>query len=1223
MPKDVSISPQGSPQFVHLHCHTHYSLLDGANRIDELVGKAKELNQPAVAITDHGNMFGVIEFYSAAKAAGVKPIIGLEAYIAPSDRRLKEAVRVVGAGPEGAKETNYHLLLLAMNNTGYRNLLKLTSIAYREGFYYKPRIDREVLEQFNEGLICTSTCLGAEIPQALMNHNRAAAEEVAEWYLKVFGPERFFIELQDHGIGAQRTINPELIDIANRRGVGLIATNDVHYLRKEDADPHDVLLCISTRALQSDADRMKFETSEFYLKSAVEMAALFPSQPESLSNTLMIAEKCNVELDFKKRHTPVYHPPKEKTPEEYLRELVYQGAVERYCGSNDENASSSKSRKAPKGESDKEWEKKALLLSAEIRERIDYELEVIQSKGFASYFLIVWDFVHYARSKGIPAAARGSGCSSVVAYCLYLSQPDPLHYGLYFERFMDPDRDEMPDIDIDICQDGREEVIQYVRNKYGHVAQIITFGTLKARAAIRDVCRVMGVPLNEADQLAKLVPEELKMTLDKALSQEPELKKLYDGDERIRRVLDIGRRVEGLARHAGVHAAGIVIAEEPLDNLLPLYQQPNTEVVITQFEGPTVEKVGLLKMDLLGLRTLSVLALACKLVEKNHGVKIDVERLDLTDPRVYRIFANGETKGVFQFESGGMRDVLMKMRPNRIEDLIAANALYRPGPMQYIDAYIARKHGEAWKAAHPIMADVLDETYGIMVYQEQVARVAIQLGGIERKRAFRLAKAISKKKTSMIEAERPPFIEGANKQGLKADAANSIFDDIIKFGDYAFNKAHSTGYAIVAFQTAYIKAYYPVEFMAALLTYEMGVTEKVVEYIEECRRLEIDVRPPDIHTSDVDFTAVHPSAGAKGFLRFGLAAIKGVGEKAVRCIVEARSSGGPFKDLYDFCERVDPAVVNRGVTEAMIKAGAFDSTGAMRKAQIIALEQAMQAAASAARDRQSGQLNMFGGLDDGHRAHASISTEEWSEAEMLAHEKSVLGYYVTKNPLAQHEKTLRAYATMDCAGIADFHNDKADVILGGMISRIRMVTTKNGRNAGSKLAVLMFEDTTGSVEAVVFSEQLDQYRDLIGPDKLVFLKGKVDRRREDPSLRVSEVYSLEEGPAKLSEALMISLDARATEEGVLEKLRKICQAHPGRRPFYLRLETPGQMKAVIRCGQDVMVNDGPGFVSDVRTLLGEESVEFVSPRRLSVTPSVTKLKPAVREEEEVLSLSEN
>jgi DNA polymerase-3 subunit alpha len=1142
--------------FVHLHVHTHYSLLDGANRIDELIASVKDMAMPAVAITDHGNMFGAIEFYKTAKAAGVKPIMGMEAYIAPGDRRHKEPVK-------GNGETNYHLLLLAMNLTGYKNLLKLASIGYLEGFYYKPRIDRETLAAHSEGLICTSTCLGAEIPQALVHHDRAAAEDIADWYLKTFGPERFYIELQDHGIEDQRMINPELVEIAQRKGVGLIVTNDVHYLRHEDVEAHDVLCCISTRALLSDTDRFKFPTDQFFLKTPEQMAGLFPKYPEAMANTLSIAERCNVEFDFKKRYTPVYRPPDQKSAEDYLRELVYTGAQERYG-----------------------------QISDELRERIDYELQVISSKGFSSYFLICWDFVHYARSRGIPCGARGSGCSSVVAFCLHLSQPDPLLYGLYFERFMDPDRDEMPDIDIDICQDGREEVIAYVREKYGHVAQIITFGTLKAKAAIRDVCRVFGVPLADADRIAKLVPEELKMTLEKAVAQEPELGRLYREDPQVRKVIDIGKRIEGLARHAGVHAAGVVIADEPLDGLLPLYKATGSDATITQFEGPTVEAVGLLKMDFLGLRTLSVLALACKLIEQNHGTKVDLEHLNLKDAKVYQLFERGETRGLFQFESGGMRDVVMKMRPNRIEDLIAANALYRPGPMAYIESYISRKHGERWSTPHKIMDDVLAETYGIIVYQEQVARLVHQLGGIERKRAFRLAKAISKKKTSMIEAERAPFIEGAAKHGVSKSTAEEIFNKIIPFGEYAFNKAHSTGYSLVAFQTGYLKTYYPLEYMAALLTYEMGDTDKVVEYIEECKRLGIDVRAPDINSSNADFTTVRES-NDKGFLRFGLAAIKGVGVKAVASIAQARTEGGPFHDLFDFCERIDLTIVNRGVIEALIKAGAFDTTGAMRKSLVLSLDNAMQVAAQTRKDKESGQLNMFDALGGaGPTERPKLATGEWSEAEMLAHEKSVLGFYVTSHPLAREGRIMARFASAQCSEARQM-GEGAELVLGGMISRLRMMTTKTGKNAGSKMAILTFEDLSGSIEAVVYSEDLEKHRDLIGPDQLVYLRGRLDRRREEPNLKVSDVYSLEEGPMRLATSAIVRLGATGINPGLLQSLKEICASRRGSVPLFLEVRSPNAIVAMIRCGPEMAVRPDGEFQSAIEALLGADSLRIL------------------------------
>lgn len=1166
--------------FVHLHVHTHYSLLDGANRIDELVKAAKDMGMPAVAITDHGNMFGAIEFYQAAIKAGIKPVVGMEAYMAPGDRRGREA--------KGISEASYHLLLLAMNNTGYHNLLKLASIGYCEGFYYRPRIDREVLAAHHEGLICTSSCLGAEIPDALVRQDPARAREIADWYLSIFGPERFYFELQDHGIEEQKAINPELIEIAKKKGAGLVVTNDVHYLTRDDVEAHDVLCCISTRSLQSEEKRFKFHGDQFYLKTPAEMGALFPEYPEAMTHTVRIAEQCNVDLDFKKRYTPVYHPPERQTAEAYLRKLVYQGAAGRYSEIRDE-----------------------------IRERIDYELEVIQSKGFSSYFLICWDLVQYARANDIPCGARGSGCSSIVAYCLHLSQPDPLRYGLYFERFMDPDRDEMPDIDIDMCQDGRERVIQYVREKYGHVAQIITFGTLKARAAIRDVCRVLGVPLADADRVAKLVPEELKMTLDKALSQEPELRRLYNEDERIRKVIDIGRRLEGLSRNVSIHAAGVVIADEPLDRLLPLYKQPDSDAIITQFEGSTVEKVGLLKMDFLGLRTLSVLARACKLIRQNHGVTVDLERLDLTDPKVFELFASGQTKGVFQFESGGMRDVLMRMRPNRVEDLIAANALYRPGPINNIDKYVGHKHGQHWTTPHRIMSEVLAETYGIIVYQEQVARLVNQLGGIERKRAFRLAKAISKKKSAMIEAEREPFVTGAVKNGMKKTAAEEVFNQILPFGEYAFNKAHSTGYALIAFQTAHLKTYYPLEFMAALLTYEMVDTNKVVEYIEECKRLGIDVRPPDINESDADFTVVRPAEGrGEPFLRFGLAAIKGVGRKAVECIVEAREKGGRFVDLFDFCERVDLAAVNRGVAEALIKAGAFDATGAVRKALVLSLEDALQVGSSVQRDRQSGQMNMFGEFEQAPARPASrgSSSEEWTDSEMLAHEKAVLGFYVTKHPLAAHAEKLAKFAS---AGCGDMRNlpDGTEVVLGGMISRFRTNVTKTGRNAGSKLAVLAFEDTSGMVEAVIFSEEFERYRALIGPDKIVFLRGRVDCRREEPSLRVSEVISPEEGPRWLAEAVVIKLDSARANVAMLEKLRAICAAHRGERPLFIHVESPGPMMTVVRCGSELAVAPNDAFVAEAEAVIGTGRVEVLAPRKHIVRPVAPQ--PAQYEEDPV------
>ncbi len=1146
--------------FCHLHVHTHYSLLDGATRIDDLVGRARQMGMPAVAITDHGNMFGAIEFYEAARAAGIKPIIGCETYMAPGDRRSKDA--------GGMKEASNHLLLLAMNNQGYRNLIRLSSIAYCEGFYYRPRIDKEILREFSEGLICTSACLGGEIPQALMQGNRHRAEEIARTYLSIFGPERFFIELQDLGLEEQQAVNPELADLAGRLGIGTIVTNDVHFLDRGDAEAHDVLCCISTGKLLTDENRFKFETDQVYFKSPEEMRELFPDHPEAVANTVRVADMCDVEFDFSKRFAPVYRPPDERTPEQMLRDKVFEGARERY------------------GEIDDE-----------LRERLDYELEVVSSKGFASYFLIVWDFVNYARDHGIPCGARGSACSSVVSYCLGISAPDPIRYGLYFERFMDPDRDEMPDIDVDICQNGRARVIDYVRQKYGHVAQIITFGTLKARAAVKDVSRVMGIGFDEANKLTSLIPPTLNMTIDKALDTEPELKRRCETDEQVRRVLDISRRLEGLARHAGIHAAGVVVADQPLDNFLPLYKPPGEDQMVTQFEGTTVEKVGLLKMDFLGLRTLTTLERARQLAERSTGRSIDLGKLDLADAKVYDLFARGETKGVFQFESGGMRDVIMRMRPNRIEDLIAANALYRPGPMVNIDAYVARKHGEKWSTPHPIMTEVLEETYGIMVYQEQVSRLVNRLGGIELKRAFRLAKAISKKKVAMIEAEREPFAKGCAEKGIARAIADEVFEDILRFGSYAFNKAHSTGYALVAFQTAYLKSYYPVEFMAALMTFEMSNTDKIVEYIDECRRMGIKVLPPDINTSENDFT-VDRRADEAVVIRFGLAAIKGVGEKAVGAIVEEREAHEPFKSLYDFCERVDLTIVNRATVEALVCCGAFDSTGAMRKALAEVLDKAIEAGQTARRDRLAGQMNLFGGEDHQAPPEPKLSTKEWSEAEMLAREKAVLGFYVTAHPLTSYAPLLEACATAATVDLKSC-DDGTPVILGGMVTQLRTVITKGGRKPGSKLGIVTLEDLKGQTEAILFPEMLAEQRNVVKPDAILFLRGEVDRRREEPSLRVSDVITVEQAHEKLTTHVVLRLSEATTDDAVLQALAEVVKRHEGDKPVYIDMSTSdGMVVTVGRPGLGVAIT--PDLIRDLTALLAPDSLALLGPKRTEI-----------------------
>lgn len=1143
--------------FTHLHLHSQYSLLDGAVKFGRLFGQCKELGMDSVALTDHGNMFGAIEFYQKALAAEVKPIIGIEAYIAPGSRfdRTKTSI----------SDAAYHLILLAENNAGYQNLLKLASTGFLDGFYYRPRIDKEILAECHEGLICATACLKGEVTAAVARGDEKAARAAAEDYLEIFGPERFFIELQRHE-NDEPHVCEGLIDLANKMGLGLIATNDVHFLEEEDHEAHNCLCAISTGKRADDPDRMIYP-SDVYLKSGAEMRELFPSVPQACDNTQAIAARCNVEIDLKTQHAPRFAPSDGSTPEEYLTRLCYEGARQRYEEITDQ-----------------------------ITERMDRELDVIESKGFASYFLIVWDFCNYARGCDIPLGARGSGVGTLVGYCLGLCNVDPIRYDLLFERFMDPARNEMPDIDIDICQAHRAQVIDYVRNKYGQVAQIITFGTMKARAVIRDVCRVLGAPLSEADRLAKLVPFALDMTLDKALETEPEFKRAYDENELTRKVIDIGRKLEGLVRHASVHAAGVVIADEPLTNFVPLYKAAGSDDIITQFEGPTVEKVGLLKMDFLGLKTLSVLERARQLVKDIHGVEIDLEKLDITDQKVFALFSGGRTKGVFQFESGGMQDLLMKMKPDRIEDLIAANALYRPGPMTLIPDYIDRKHGAKWSLPHPIMTEVLEETYGIMIYQEQVMRICNRLGNIPLREAYTLIKAISKKKASIIAKEKQRFIGGCVDKGLTKDQAKEIFELIERFAGYGFNKSHSTRYAFVAYQTAYMKAHWPVEFMAALLTYEMDSTDKIVEYIGECQQMGIEVRAPDINESGVDFTPLYEDEDKSGtrVIRFGLAAVKGVGGKAVEQIIAARKKTGRFKSLFHFCENVDLRAANKQVLEALIKAGAFDRLGGNRHQMTAGLERAMEGGASLQSDKIKGQMNFFGqmaGEIDYAEDHKRLpEVAPWPEPQMLAYEKQVLGFYVTSNPLSHHAEEIDDYSTMNTAHLAQSTGEK-QVVIGGMVTRIRYTVTKNGRNAGAKMAVFVLEDLQGTCEVVLFSDVLNQFAPLVVEDSIVFVRGKTDFRRERPNVLASELIPLEQAREKLAKGVKIRLDAKeVTQEKVLQ-IRSICQRHRGSRPFSVVVQTDrGRVHAT--ADKTLCVNPDVDFCRKMKQLVGEENFQL-------------------------------
>ena len=1144
-----------SKGFAHLHVHTQYSLLDGAVQPEKLFARCKELGMDSVAMTDHGNIFGAIDFYTRAKRHGIKPIIGIEAYIAPDSRFEKQK--------SSMKEAAYHLVLLAENAVGYRNLMKLSSIGYTEGFYYRPRIDMEILAELNEGIICTSACVSGEIARAIAAGNRDHAKAAVERYLEIFGADRYFIELQEHPGTDLPDIRGELIELAREMGVGVVATNDVHFLMADDYEAHDALTCISTGKLVSDEGRMKYPEC-LYLKSAEEMRMLFADCPEACDNTLKIAERCNVEIDLETTHAPVFVPPDGSTDEEYLTKVCYEGARKMY------------------GE-----------ITDEVKERLDMELGVIEGKGFSSYFLIVWEFCQWARDNRIAVGARGSAVGTIVGYCLGICNMDPIKYDLLFERFMDPERAEMPDIDIDICQDGRGRLLDYVRQRYGEIAQVITFGTMKARAVMRDVCRVMDVPLAEADRLAKLIPADLKMTLDKALDVEPELKEAYEKNPQIKNVIDVGRRLEGLTRHSSVHACAVIIADEPLSDLLPLYKTPGSDDLITQYEGPMCEQVGMLKMDFLGLKTLSVIERTEKLIKINHGVEIDMEAIDVNDQKVFNVFGRGKTKGVFQFESGGMADLLMKLGPDRLEDLIAANALYRPGPMALIPDFIARKHGAKWEVPHPIMRDVLEETFGIMVYQEQVMRICNRLGGIPLRAAYGLIKAIGKKKLKVIAKAKAQFVDGCVEKGVEENEAQEIFDLIEKFAGYGFNKSHATRYSFIAYQTAYLKAYYPVEFMAALLTYEMGNTDKVVDYIGECKGMGIEVLAPDINESSCDFTVIYreDADGVKGgFIRFGLGAVKGVGGKAVEQVIGARGESD-FKSLYDFCERVDLRAANKQVTEALIKAGAFDQLGGSRRQMMAGLERAMQAGAARQADIRSGQMNLFGGGGESEEVGVLPDVAPWPEMEMLKYEKEVLGFYVTMNPLSRHAEMINAYSSANTSKLKKL-KEGTEVVMGGMIKKVRNIITKNGRNAGAKMAVIMVEDVQGEFEVVLFPKVLEKFSEMIAEDEVVFVQGKVDCKREMPNVLCDEVIKLEDVCDKLATRVWIELGDDEVSDERVSRIGEVCAGHRGKSSVCVSCLLDGKWRVDTVAASGFNVRADMDFRKKLEAVVGEGRVKY-------------------------------
>ncbi len=1134
-----------TPPFVHLHCHSHYSLLDGASPIGELVSRAKELGMTGLAITDHGNLYGAIEFYQACREAGLNPIIGYEAYVAPGSR-LDHSASVKG---EGA----YHLTLLAQNRTGFDNLLQLSSKAFLEGFYHKPRIDRELLAAHSEGLVCLSGCVSGELSRTLLAGNTAdeairKGRDIAAWFHGVFG-DRYFIEIQNNGLEIQRQALELSVEVAKNMGLPLVATSDAHYVRQEDAVAQDVLLCINTGKFRTDMNRMRMEGDQFFLRSPQEMYASFPGLEDAVARSQQIADRVDLQLELGKRHFPSFAPPAGRTGTTYLRELCEIGLRARYA----QEPSRWQGGDSASGQ-----------FSEEVRLRLDRELLVIEKLGFADYFLIVWDFVRHAVERGIPCTARGSGVGSLVCYALKISHVCPLHYDLLFERFLDENRREAPDIDIDFCKERRGEVIQYVKDKYGeaNVAQIGTFGTLAARAAIRDVGRTLGMPIFRVDSVVAMVPDQLGIELADALKQSDELKKTYDSDGEIRELIDLAMKVEGLARNVGTHAAAVVIAEKPVDQYVPLQLVKGKTEVITQWAMGDVERAGLLKMDFLGLRNLTILAKSIELIERSRGETIDPHRFPLDDKETFALLCRGETKGIFQLESGGIRDLLQRMKPDHFRDIIATNALYRPGPLEggMVDDYIEVKHGRKQAVyPHPCMKEVIEETHGVMVYQEQVMRILNLLGGIPLADAYTCIKAISKKKLSMIAKFREDFIEGAGSQGLDKRKSEELFSMIEKFAGYGFNKSHSTAYALIAYQTAYLKAHYPVEFMAALLCGDIPgrnfkTKDPLVEHLEDCRRMGVEVVSPDVNRCEADFKV------AEGKIFFGLSAIKACGSGAAEAIVAAVKKDGPFKSLFDFCERVDPQACNRSTIEALVKAGAFDAFGARRAQLMAGIDRAMQAGAAVLADRKSGQKGLFD--SDGDESNtmtkaALPDVPEIDERQKLAMEKEVLGFYLTSHPLAEHEVTLRTYCSHMSTQLGKLEH-RTEVIVGGMLAAIKFSHTKNPRQGSNntKYAMWDLEDLEGVTRCILWPEQFAEFGTLVKADTILAMRAVIDRRpgAEEVNLIINELIPLEDLSARYTSGVLVRVREEANGVTTLEMLREIIRGYPGNKPLRLRLE---------------------------------------------------------------------
>ena len=1147
------------PDFVHLHLHTQYSLLDGAIRLDALFKRAQDFGMHAVAVTDHGTMFGVLDFYLSAQKAGIKPIIGCECYLAP--RTLKDKT------PMDAKGLS-HLVLLAENQQGYTNLCKLASIAQLEGFYYKPRIDRAILKAHSQGLIALSACLHGEIPRRIKDGRQDLADEAAKFYMETFGEGNFFLEVQNNGIPLQEMVNQALVDMSGRLSIPLVATNDCHYLDKEDVRAHDVLLCVQTGKTVNDADRFKFGTDQLYFKSRQEMTDYFSGYSGAIENTVDIARRCHIEFDFSTYHFPKFEAESKIPADQLFEDRVRKGFEARLV---------------------KLKEKDPELDEARYRKRLDYEIGTINDMGFPGYFLIVADFINYAKENGIPVGpGRGSAAGSLVAYSLKITDLDPISNGLIFERFLNPSRISMPDIDVDFCINGREKVFKYVVEKYGggdYVAQIITFGKLKTRAVIRDVGRALDIPLSEVDMIAKLVPDVLNISLDDALKMEPRLSEMEKSRPDIAELISICRVLEGLPRHASTHAAGVVIGDKPLTEYLPLYKGKKGEVV-TQLDMKLVEKIGLVKFDFLGLRNLTVIDYAIALIKDQGKTPPDLVNLDLGDEKTYQLLSSGDTTGVFQLESSGMKDLLGRMKPERFDDITALVALYRPGPLDsgMVADFVERKHGrKAVEYLVPELEPILKETYGVIVYQEQVMKIAGELANYSMAEADGLRKAMGKKITEMMVEHRQRFMEGSVENKIPEDKARQIFNLMEMFGGYGFNKSHSAAYALIAYQTAYLKAHFPVEFMAALLTSEMHSIDGVVKFISECRSHNIDVLPPDINESGVTFSAV----GDK--IRFGLVAVKNVGDGAIEAIIKEREENGSFGSLFEFCQRVDLRKVNKRVIESLINCGAFDSTKSTRAAMIASLEDAIeygQIVQKEKADPQMGLFDMDGGDEVSINMPVMMDVKEWSEKEKLSLEKEALGFYVTGHPLDQYSHVIEKFTNVNAITIREIA-DKTPVRIGGTVNASKVIKTKTQE----LMAFATVEDREGSVEVVVFPSVYASAGDLLSEDTPVLVQGAAQVEENGVKILAEKIIPMEKAEDTWTVELRLMIDPAITDRSDLEKLCQILKKYPGTVRTFLHLKVSEKSETIVAVSEDMGVKYGASLKREIDAVLGYNAVE--------------------------------